>query len=76
MAFARFRYCGTYCGGREGSQAEICPAACDNFMKACFADAMPSNPSSSLPSVWSQLISKSTHISFILNALPLPLLIV
>ncbi|VDN97616.1 unnamed protein product [Rodentolepis nana] len=56
-AFARFRYCGTYCGGREGPQAEVCPAACDNFMKTCFADAMSSNPSTSLPSVWSQLIN-------------------
>ncbi|VUZ52559.1 unnamed protein product, partial [Hymenolepis diminuta] len=60
LAFARFRYCGTYCGGREGSQAEICPAACDNFMKACFINAMPSNPSNSLPSVWSQLINGIT----------------
>nr|CDS27516.2 glypican [Hymenolepis microstoma] len=59
-AFARFRYCGTYCGGREGPQAEVCPAACDNFMKTCFADAMSSNPSSSLPNVWSQLINAIT----------------
>ncbi|KAM7534980.1 hypothetical protein Aperf_G00000097004 [Anoplocephala perfoliata] len=59
-AFTRFRYCGIYCGGREGPRAEICPAACDNFIKACFVDVASSDPSSSLSTVWSQLINAIT----------------
>ncbi|VDK34137.1 unnamed protein product [Taenia asiatica] len=59
VAFSRFRYCGTYCGAREGKQAEICSVACDNFIKACFADAS-SGSSKSLPHVWSKLITAIT----------------
>lgn len=59
VAFSRIHYCGTYCGAREGTHAKVCPAACDNFIKTCFADAS-SDSSKSLPHVWSKLITAIT----------------